>query len=813
MNFPIDAVLPQLAAALTTAPAVILVAEPGAGKTTRVPLALLDAPWLNGAKIIMLEPRRLAARNAARRMAATLGQEVGQQVGYTVRLERKVSAATRIEVVTEGILTRRLQSDPELAGTGLLIFDEFHERSLDGDLGLALALDVQKGLRSDLKVLIMSATLDDQRLSAHLGGAPVITAKGRMFPVETRYGAKATRQTVAEDVAKAVLTALAEQPGSVLAFLPGEAEIRRCAQALEPAVPAGTTVHPLYGAMGFAEQDAALKPAPAGTRKVVLATTIAETSLTIEGIATVIDSGLKRVPRFDPASGMTSLETVRVSAAAAEQRCGRAGRLGPGVAYRLWPEAEQRALALHDSPEIKTSDLAPLVLELAAWGVSDPADLAFVDQPPAAAFAQARELLQQLDALDSAGRITAMGRAMAKAPLHPRLAHMVVRAAELGAGRAAADLAAFLSERDGAPRDASADVGLRRQMARGPARARMSQNAEQISRALGLKPDTAEISEGVLLALAWPDRMAQKRGGARRYRFAGGGGGSLAEHDRLSAHDFLAVGLTDGASGDQKIFLAAPLTPEEITTSFASHITTVERAGWDGKAKAVVALRQRRLGALVLEERPLTDLSPEVIATGLVQGIREAGLQVLPWTEGVQSFRARVAFLARHFGDAGWPDLSDTALLAQLETWLTPYLAGMSKLSHLERLDLAQILGAMVPYDLRQKMDELAPRALTIPNGAAARIDYTGDGDPTVRVRLQEMFGLTVTPTIARGLAHLRIELLSPAGRPVAVTQSLETFWSNGYPDVRAQLRGRYPKHSWPEDPFTAQAVAPRRRR
>ena len=814
MIFPVDAIVPELAATLATSPSAILVAEPGAGKTTRVPLALMDEPWLKGRKIVMLEPRRLAARNSARRMAQTLGEDVGARVGYTVRLERKVSKETRVEVVTEGVLTRRLQGDPELSDTALLIFDEFHERSLDGDLGLALALDVQRGLRDDLKILIMSATLDDVKLSAHLGGAPVINAPGRVFPVETRYLGKATRQTVSDDVAKAVLTALRDERGSILAFLPGEAEIRRTEQALNNySLATGVSVHPLFGAMSFAEQDAALKAPAHGSRKIVLATTIAETSLTIEGISVVIDSGLKRVPRFDPATGMTALETVRVSSASADQRRGRAGRLGPGVAYRLWPEAEHRALLAHDQPEIMSSDLAPLALELAAWGVSDPALLAFVDQPPLAAFAQARDLLSQLDAIDGTGAITTMGRAMARAPLHPRLAHMVVRASELGAGRNAASLAAFLSERDGAPRDTTADVGTRRQMVRGGSRSRMEQNAEQVSRSLSIKADTAELSEGVLLALAWPDRIAQKRGGAKRYRFAGGGGGVLAEHDRLSNSDYLAVALTDGASGDQKIYLAAPLTFANLEKHFATHMAWVEQAGWDAKSKSVLAIRQRKLGSLVLEEKPLTTLSSEVIADGLTQGIREAGLSVLPWTDGAENFRSRVSFIRKHFPDAGWPDMSDAALAASLDEWLKPYLAGLSKLSHLDRLDMFQITSGLVPYELRQKMDELAPRSLTIPNGSEARIDYTVEGDPTVRVRLQEMFGLTVTPRIAQGRAHLRIELLSPAGRPVAVTQSLETFWTNGYPDVRAQLRGRYPKHSWPEDPFTAVAVQPRRLR
>ncbi len=813
MNFPVDAVVPSLREALTRGTAAILVAEPGAGKTTRVPLALLDQPWLAGHnKIIMLEPRRLAARAAARRMAQTLGEEIGQTVGYTVRLDRKVSAATRIEVITEGILTRRLQNDPELKGVGLVIFDEFHERSLDGDLGLALTLDMRSGLRDDLRILIMSATLDATRIAQHLGGAPIIHAQGRMFPVETRYLGKADRKTVAADACKAVQLALRETPLGILVFLPGEAEIRRAEEMLNAAgLPPHVFVRPLYGAMGFAEQDAALHPALPGTRKIVLATTIAETSLTIEGIGTVIDVGFKRAPRFDPASGMTRLETVRVSMASADQRRGRAGRLGPGVCYRLWPEAESLALPAHDPPEILVSDLAPLALELAAWGVNDVAALSWLDQPPAASFAQARDLLAKLEAID--GGITATGRAMVKVPLHPRIAHMVVRGAELASGEQAAELAAFLSERDGQGRDAGTNIASRLAATRGSARQRMQASAKQIKQILGLKADTAAVSEGVLVALAWPDRIAQRRGGERRYRLSGGGGAMLPEHDGLASQEFLAVATTDGASGDQKIFLAAALTRDEIETHFSKLIGTSESVEWDTRLQAVNASRVRMLGALILEERVLADAAPERIAAAMAHGIREMGLRVLPWTDGANSFRAQAMFLRRLLPEEGWPDLSDEALMAGLEAWLLPYLAGISRRSHLDRLDMLAIIRALVPYELQRQMNVLAPTRIEVPSGSHVAIDYETDGDPVLRVRLQEMFGLATTPRIARGRAQLRIELLSPAGRPLAVTKSLETFWTNGYPDVRADMRGRYPKHSWPEDPMTAPAVAPRRRR
>ena len=811
MNFPVDAVVPQLRDALAQSTSAILVAEPGAGKTTRVPLALLDAPWLAHKKIIMLEPRRLAARAAAKRMADTLGEEIGATVGYTVRLDRKVSAATRIEVITEGILTRRLQNDPELKDVGLIIFDEFHERSLDGDLGLALTLDMRGSLRDDLRILIMSATLDRLRLSQYLDGAEIIHASGRMFPVETRYLGRADRKTVSADACKAVQLALRETRESVLVFLPGESEIRRTEEMLNVAgLPPNVIVRALYGAMGFAEQDAALNPAPEGTRKIVLATTIAETSLTIAGIGTVIDTGFKRSPRFDPASGMTRLETVRVSLASADQRRGRAGRLGPGVCYRLWPEAESRALSPHDQPEILVSDLAPLALELAAWGVNDAATLSWLDAPPAAAFAQARDLLVKLEAVDEG--ITAMGRAMVKVPLHPRLAHMVVRGHELGSGGQAAELAAFLSERDGQGRDAGTNIATRLSATRGNARQRIQASAKQIRQILGLKADASPLSEGVLVALAWPDRIAQKRGGERRYRLSGGGGAILPEHDGLAKQEFLAVATTDGAAGDQKIFLAAALMRDEIETHFSKLIGASEIVTWDTRAQAVNATRSRKLGALVLEERVFTDADPEAIALAMTKGIREMGLRVLPWTDGSSSFRAQVVFLQRLLPEEGWPDLSGEALLAGLETWLVPYLAGISRKSHLDRLDMLVIIKALVPYELQRQMDVLAPRRIAVPSGSHVAIDYETEGDPVLRVRLQEMFGLARTPSIARGRAQLRIELLSPAGRPLAVTKSLETFWTNGYPDVRADMRGRYPKHSWPEDPLTAAAVAPRRR-
>lgn len=817
-DLPIEAILPRLANALAGQANVILAAEPGAGKTTRVPLALLDEPWLNTAKIVMLEPRRLAARAAAARMAQTLGEAVGATVGYAVRLDRKVSAQTRIEVVTEGILTRRLQADPSLGDVGLLIFDEFHERSLDGDLGLALALDAQAGLREDLKILVMSATLDEVRLARHLGNAPVISAPGRHFPVETRYGERSERATLPRDMARAIRSNLGEAKGGVLAFLPGEAEIRRTEDALhEAALPGNTKVMPLYGAMALADQDQVLKPASDGTRKVVLATTIAETSLTIDGIDMVIDSGLKRAPRFDPATGMTALATVRVSQASADQRRGRAGRQAPGICIRLWPEQEMRALKAHDEPEILIADLAPLLLELANWGVADAAALRFLDPPPQAAMAQARDLLTALDAIDAKGAITTIGREMAKLPLHPRLAHMIVRAKDLKSGALAADLAALLSERDLLGRDAGADIGerlsaLRRGSVNKALRERIKAAARQIRGIAGIaEGGEAEASPGALLALAWPDRIAQARGARGRFRLAGGGGAILPEHDPLAREDFLAVATTDGTSGDQKIFLAASLTRDDIEMLFADHIKESDIVRWDSRQGVVVANRQRKLDALLLDDRALPTPDPETIAEAMTAGVREMGLAALPWSDASQTLRSRVRFLRRVFPDDGWPDLGDDALLATLSEWLTPYLAGMTRRSHLERLDMFAIIQSLIPQELKRRIDRLAPRHVTIPSGADITIDYEGDGDPVLRARLQEMFGLAETPRIADGKAALRVELLSPARRPLAVTQDLKSFWANAYPQVRSEMRGRYPKHPWPEDPLNTPAVKPNR--
>jgi ATP-dependent helicase HrpB len=811
-RLPIDAIMPEIQAALMTSTNAILVAEPGAGKTTRVPLAFVDAQWLHGRRIVMLEPRRLAARAAAARMAETLSVPVGETVGYTVRLERKVSRRTRIEVVTEGILTRRLQADPELKDIGLLIFDEFHERSLDGDLGLALALDIQRSLREDLRILVMSATLEETRLKAYLGDAPVIAAPGRVFPVETRYGERPERSEIARLTARAILSALPGSRAGILAFLPGEAEIRRCdAELSAAAVPDAVQVLPLYGAMPLSEQVSAIRPAPIGRRKIVLATTIAETSLTIEGIDTVIDCGYKRAPQFDPASGMATLATVRVSQASADQRRGRAGRLGPGLCLRLWPEEETRALKPHDTPEIFQADLAPLALELAAWGIADPSALSWLDPPPRAAFAQARDLLSSLDAIDKQARITQAGKAMAALPLHPRLAHMVVTAKDHGAGALAADLAVLLSERDPLPRDAGADIALRvTALKQGRVGERVRETARQLRSIARIERETEPaLSPGLLVALAWPDRIAKARGGRGRFRLSGGGGAILAEHDPLAREKWLAVAVTDGASGDQRIFLAAALQREEIEHYFASHIEKRDIIAWDNRAEAVTTSRQRKLGALTLTETPLPDADPERVADAMIAGFRLMGLEALPWSDVSRSLLARIRFLRQIFPAEAWPDLSDTALAATLDEWLKPYLAGMTRKSHLQRLDMPAILRSLIPHELLRRLDRLAPTHVAIPSGASIAIDYENGQDPVLRARLQEMFGLTETPRVAEGRAKLRIELLSPARRPLAVTQDLASFWANAYPQVRAEMRGRYPKHQWPENPLSAPPVKP----
>ncbi|WP_366556651.1 ATP-dependent helicase HrpB [Aquibaculum sediminis] len=819
-TLPIEELLPALRRTLADERSAVVEAPPGAGKTTLVPLALLEELWLAGQKILMLEPRRLAARAAAARMASLLGEVPGQRVGYRTRLDSKVGRETRIEVVTEGILTRRLQSDPGLDGVGLVIFDEFHERSLQADLGLALCLEVQ-ALRDDLRLLVMSATLDGAAVAALLGEAPRLTSAGRQHPVSVTHLGR-PRDRLEPAITAAVRQALREAQGDLLVFLPGEGEIRRCEAALtEASTDEAVQVLPLYGALPPERQDAALRPAKAGRRKVILATAIAETSLTIEGVRVVIDSGLARRARFDPASGMTRLETGPVSRAAADQRRGRAGRTAPGHCYRLWSAPEERALPAFDRPEILDADLAPLALELAAWGLEDAEQLAWLDPPPAAALAQARDLLSALGALDADGRITEHGRAMNRLSAHPRLAHMLL-SAEGTEKLLACDLAALLSERDILKAARDADLRLRLDLLREGAAAtqglrvdrgllrRCRQAAAEWRRRLGLsgKPVSSEAA-GRLLALAYPERLGQARSGRPgSFRLANGRGAVLRVEDPLSAADWLAVAHLDGAERDARIFLAAPLTQAEIEAVCAERIEESENITWNERSGRVEALWQRRIGALVLERRPLARPAPEQIAAALLQAVERRGMESLPWSQAARQLQARVALLRRVEGEETWPDLSDAALARDLATWLQPYLHGMTRLEDLQRLNLAAILTDRLDWPQRQRLDSLAPTHLSTPSGRRHRLDYCAGDQPVLAVKLQEMFGAESSPSLAGGRVPVLLHLLSPAGRPLQVTGDLRTFWREGYREVRAEMRGRYPKHPWPEDPLTAPATA-----
>jgi ATP-dependent RNA helicase HrpB len=831
-TLPVGDALSALRRALAGAGAAVLQAPPGAGKTTLVPLALLDAPWLGGSRVLMLEPRRLATRAAARRMAEMLGEEVGATVGYRTRLDSRVGPKTRIEVVTEGILVRMIQDDPALDGVGIVIFDEFHERNLDGDLGLALALETRRHLRQELRLLVMSATLEGERVARLVGEAPVVTSTGRSFPVDLRYLDRPAPDRLVAAMAATIRGAFEDEEGSLLAFLPGGGEIRRVERQLED-LAGDIVIAPLYGDLPQAAQDAAIRPAPPGRRKIVLATPIAETSLTIEGIRIVVDSGLARAPRFDPATGMTRLDTVRISQASAEQRRGRAGRLAPGICYRLWPEPEQTQLRPFTTPEMLEADLAPLALELAHWGAADPAALSWLDPPPAAALTQARMLLAELGAIDPAGRITASGREMARLGLHPRLAHMALVARARGQGRLAAEIAALFGERDivkAAPGQRDADLRLRVELVRerGAARAlppglslergaaeRVRQAARDLTRRLRLGADEASSPDGAgrVLAQAYPDRVARRRPGAPgQFLLSNGSGAELPPADPLAAEEFLAVAELDGDRRVARIFLAAPLTRAEIETDFAAAVETVETVRWDSREEAVLARRQQRLFALVLKDEPLAQPPPELVTAALIDGLRTLGLAALPWRPDAESLRQRAQFLRRLEGDADWPDLSDAALLADLERWLAPYLGGITRRAQLERLDLLEILRAGLSFEQQRALERLAPTHVTVPSGSRLPIVYSGEV-PVLAVRLQEMFGARETPSVAGGRVPLLLHLLSPAGRPLQVTRDLLGFWRGSYPAVRAEMRGRYPKHPWPEDPLSAPPTARAKRK
>ncbi|MGQ0565798.1 MAG: ATP-dependent helicase HrpB [Gemmobacter sp.] len=799
-TLPIDAVLPDLIAALRDRGMAVLEAPPGAGKTTRVPLALLGAGLAQG-RIVMLEPRRLAARAAAERMADTLGEPVGRSVGYRMRGEARVGPATRIEVVTEGILTRMIHGDASLPGVGAILFDEFHERSLNADLGLALALDIRAALRPDLILLPMSATLDAAPVAALMGDAPRLSAPGRAFPVETRWlprPAPRDRRIEAQ-MADLILQALDEAPGGILAFLPGEGEIRRTSTLLATRLPGNCVIRPLFGALDAIAQRLALAPDP-DHRKIVLATAIAETSLTIPDIRIVVDAGLARRARFDPASGMSRLVTERVTRAEATQRQGRAGRVAPGLCYRLWARAEEGALAAFPPPEIAAADLCTLALDLALWG-SD--DLAFLTPPPAPALAEARALLAELGALDARGRITAHGRALSDLPLHPRLGHMLLA----GGGPLAADLAALLSDRDPL-RGAPPDLSLRLPALRAPGpeadRPAIDRIRAEAARLRRLAPPDRGLSAGALAALAYPDRIGLRRkGDAPRWLLSGGRGAAMDAGLPLSQERLIVVTDLDGSAREARIRQAAPLTMEDIDRLHGHRTTTEDICQWDSREGRIVARRQRRLGSIVLAEAPWTDAPPEARALAAWAGLREMGLREmgLPWTPPAARLRAR-AQLARRDG-ADLPDTSDAALLAAPD-WILPWLAEVRTTADLRALDLTDPLRGLLGHLATQTLDRLFPAHVDTPLGRRVAIDYDGE-TPAIEVRLQEMFGVTRHPTVGPQGTPLRITLLSPGGRPVQVTADLPGFWRNSYPDVRRDMRGRYPRHPWPEDPTQAE--------
>jgi ATP-dependent helicase HrpB len=825
MPLPIDDILPDLQRVLATGDAAVLQAPPGAGKTTRVPPALLDEPWLVGQSILLLEPRRLAASNAARFMAASRQEEVGRTIGYTIRFERRVSAATRIEVVTEGILTRRLQADPLLSGVGLVIFDEFHERHLHSDLALALCRDAQLGLREDLKLLVMSATLDAAPVAHLLGDAPLLTSSGRAYPVTVRYLAAEPQGRLAETVAAAVRRAVRETDGDLLVFLPGAGEIRRCRELLtrEPAV-GEPQLCPLYGDLPFAEQERAILPGP--RRKVVLATNIAETSLTIEGITVVVDSGFERRPRFDVARGVPHLEMQRISRASAEQRAGRAGRLGPGVCYRLWTEGVQGGLLPFAPPEIRTADLASLALELARWG-ADAGDLHWLDPPPAGALAGARQLLSELGALDERGRLTAMGEAMSALPAHPRLARLLLAGRARQEAPLACDLAALLAERD---------------ILRAGERARQSSDSDLLDRLeilhdwrRGRRPDTVDAgacatvertvvyyrqllktkgeSSGALtaerlaplLAPAWPDRLGAERApGSGRYLLAGGQGGSLSRYSAVrNAPYLLALDMAGGSAGEGEIRLASAVPEAQLREICTGRLQRRRAVFWDEREERVVAREEERLGALLLAARPTTAAAAETVPA-VLDGLARLGLEVLNWTAEGRQWLARARFLARTFPEENWPDLAPKALLTGAADWLGPYLTGVRSRADLARFDPLPALQTMFDHRQRQRLAEAAPTHLTVPSGSRLLLDYQGDGAPVLAVKLQELFGLPETPRVACGRVPVVLHLLSPARRPIQVTADLRSFWDSVYPEVKKELKGRYPRHPWPDNPWSA---------
>lgn len=820
---PIDAALPELTTVLRARSTAVLVAPPGAGKTTRVPLVLAQEPWAENRRILVLEPRRLAARAAADRMAKTLGERVGETVGLRVRFGSKISRKSRIEVVTEGVFTRLIIDDPILDGVAGVLFDEFHERSLDADLGLALARDVQQGLREDLRLLAMSATIDGARVAELLGGAPVIGAEGRSFPVETRYLGRDARP-IEPQMADAIVRAMRADNGSLLAFLPGAAEIRRTAAMLEGRLDEDTNIAALYGALSAEEQDRAIAPAPPGRRKIVLATSIAETSITIEGVRMVVDCGLSRVPHYEPDVGVTRLDTVRVSRAAADQRRGRAGRTEPGICYRLWDEPQTASLMAFSRPEILAADLSGFALDLAAWG-SRPEALAFLDPPPRGAFSEAQALLRELNAIDGDGRITAEGKRLRRLPLSPRLARMIVDAVDIGGALPAAEIAILIGERGLGGNDVDLNIRLEvlrrdrssrardaRGMVVGWAEIAKKSKDEAVSPPSLPLPhkgggnrqnERAAASVGLLLALAFPERIAKNRGGSGgAFLLANGRGAQIDQASPLAHAPYLAVGELAGSAAASRILLAAPISLVEIETHFADRITTRSEVTFDPASVSVRLRRMRRLGAITLSEQSVSAPADETTARLLAEGIARLGAGRLPWTSALRQWRDRVMFLRQSEGDE-WPDLSDAALAADLD-WLAQTFTGKTELAQLSADEFAAALGARLPFPLRRRLDDEAPIHFIAPTGTRAPIDYAADGGPKISIRVQELFGLAQHPAIAGGKIPLLIELLSPAHRPVQMTRDLPGFWRGSYAAVRAEMRGRYPKHPWPEEPLAA---------
>jgi ATP-dependent helicase HrpB len=853
-GLPIDATLPALREALARSSSAVLQAPPGAGKSTVVPLALLDEPWARDKRILMLEPRRLAARAVAQRMSQTLGEPVGRTVGYRMRMDTRVSRDTRIEVVTEGVLTRMLQNDPALEGIAVVIFDEFHERSLQADLGLALVLDARENLTPDLKVLVMSATLDGEAVARLLSDAAIVTSEGRTFPVESRFAGKGAPplpgppfgpggpvDSPEKITAQLVLRALREETGDVLVFLPGAREIRRVQSLLEAAESSASfRILPLFGELPPEDQDAALMPSLPGTRKVVLATNIAETSLTIQGVRVVVDSGLVRRSMFDPSTGMSRLETQRISRASADQRQGRAGRTEPGISYRAWSEGAHRSLAPFTSPEIVEADLIPLALELASWGTRDPNTLRWLDPPPAPMLASARDVLEKLGALDSDGRITPHGREMASFGVHPRFAHMLLKARAMGRLPLAADLAALLGERDllrGASGARDADIRTRIEVMRGegspPGIDRFGlQRARRAAKDLlrqasagGPNNSTAQdrhsyaygaADVGVVLAFAYPDRIGRRRAGADgRFTLANGRGAHFADPQGLAKQEFLVAVDLDDRERDARILLAAPLTRADIEEHMSERLRRQESVEWNSREQAVIARRTVELDAIILEERPLPEIPVEAARTAMLVGVRGLGIDALPWSRESRDLQARIEFVRklRDPPDASWPAVSDADLAESVETWLTPWLDGITRKEHLARIPLMDVLRSLLTWEQQRELDSLAPTHLQVPSGSQIRIDYLDPSAPAVSVRLQEVFGLDATPRIGGGRTAVTFKLLSPAQRPVQVTRDLGSFWRGSYAEVRKDMRGRYPKHYWPENPLEAQPTRGARRR